>query len=776
MGKFRACAVTLKHGQEVFRDGERVTGVVMLDVAVPVVVKGVRVFCHGEALTKWSKDFTRDWNSDQVTTEKYFAQVCNLFGKKQNQEGPNLTLTVGKHRWAFAFRLPADRLPSSFEGQYGAIRWFLKVEVDKPFPSINNKWYKPFTVLSNLNINEPVYQPAKKKEVNKTVSKALGLGNAGTLTLSAQTNHFGYCPGEAIVLTVEAKNDSTKDMGKIMAALVQSVVFSANDETKSTSIAVSSLQSELSLAKGTTMTLTDILLPVPAVPPSTRKLTCHNILCTYTVKVCVHVPWGLDLEAVIPIAIGTVPRGCSRPSPNPTQPQAAAAAAAAASGGGPPIQYVKCETGITPCTKSHNNFPNLPFTPHTAYVLRGPGPQLLAASPTPTPTPTSTKPQAQPSASAVPQTKDATDGATQSASISSPTMVRGPPSYTQASALPSEADLPPAYEDVMRMEEKERAMQTAAAMTVPEGRECVFVLARFPDSALSSFRETIRRDQNNLLDNDLAFLAALSPQPLTGLDGQHDVWPEHRALAMLVFPDRDSGEEWLRGVADSGDPWYPDSDVILLPASWSLPPGISDRLTFGISLLRTKEGVTRDRLLDFQQNTLSHLLRLRLEHGGIRQSVSKKPTLYHGSWVGRDHNVSVICWPKVHNYMAYLLEEEKEHAQQMEEFRSMIDIQRLLLVSEDLTSLSTQSAASPGDDVTAGEEGDNNEVEEGEEEEEEEKEGEEESADDNKDEKAAENLLGSRSGGGGGGRGGGNDNDDDGDQTLPVAAATPGST
>lgn len=80
-------------------------------------------------------------------------------------------LTVGVHRWKFSFRLPGSNLPSSFEGEYGAVRWWLKVEVDKPFPFLNNTWYKAFTVLSKLNLNEAVYQ------VNITLIGGLLLNN-----------------------------------------------------------------------------------------------------------------------------------------------------------------------------------------------------------------------------------------------------------------------------------------------------------------------------------------------------------------------------------------------------------------------------------------------------------------------------------------------------------------------------------------------------------------------------------------------------------------------
>jgi hypothetical protein len=54
-------------------------------------MQGVRVYCYGQALTKWSKEFSRDWSSDQVGLEKYFAMVITVFGKKGNNYLPCIT-------------------------------------------------------------------------------------------------------------------------------------------------------------------------------------------------------------------------------------------------------------------------------------------------------------------------------------------------------------------------------------------------------------------------------------------------------------------------------------------------------------------------------------------------------------------------------------------------------------------------------------------------------------------------------------------------------------
>ena len=47
-------------------------------------------------------------------------------------------------------------IATSFEGKHGSIRYWLKVEMDKPW-SFNHKTKKAFTVISPIDINQPEY-------------------------------------------------------------------------------------------------------------------------------------------------------------------------------------------------------------------------------------------------------------------------------------------------------------------------------------------------------------------------------------------------------------------------------------------------------------------------------------------------------------------------------------------------------------------------------------------------------------------------------------------
>ena len=49
-----------------------------------------------------------------------------------------------------------NRIPTSFEGKYGSIRYWIKGEVEKPW-SFNHKTKKAFTVMNKVDINRECY-------------------------------------------------------------------------------------------------------------------------------------------------------------------------------------------------------------------------------------------------------------------------------------------------------------------------------------------------------------------------------------------------------------------------------------------------------------------------------------------------------------------------------------------------------------------------------------------------------------------------------------------
>ena len=70
-------------------------------------------------------------------------------------DGPNPTITAGVHQYQFSFDLPEGDLPSSYEGKYGAIRYWVQLQVERPVARFSVDRHKAITVLDNININTP---------------------------------------------------------------------------------------------------------------------------------------------------------------------------------------------------------------------------------------------------------------------------------------------------------------------------------------------------------------------------------------------------------------------------------------------------------------------------------------------------------------------------------------------------------------------------------------------------------------------------------------------
>ncbi|XP_041376713.1 arrestin domain-containing protein 3-like [Gigantopelta aegis] len=431
MGKLKSGSILLDGNKEVYRRGDTVKGTVVLEVTEALTVKSVRVCLFGQTLVKWD-EFNGKTTKDYISKENYLGHVVTVFGKRADETGPNVTLTAGNHRLRFIFVLPKEgNFPSSFEGEYGAIRFWLKMEVAKPFPGINKTWYRCITYLSDININQMMYKSPKSGRSAKTISKFLGFGDAGTLTLAASTDRGAYCPGEKIALSVIVKNNSSKDLGRLNAHFIQTVQYLANNDTKERTSIFRAIGGE-PVEKGGEQKWLNKHIQVDAIPPTTKPSTCHVILVKYHIKIFVEVPWGFNLEVWLPITIGTIPLGHSTRS---TQGATASSFETDASSA---ITYSKCNKGVQRCSKSEGNFVNISYVPMCPYVVN----YVFK--------PPSARPANQRVAQgARPRTTDQPTANTASVFSEKATIVATPPAR-EPTAPPSEE--PPSYEEVLRMD------------------------------------------------------------------------------------------------------------------------------------------------------------------------------------------------------------------------------------------------------------------------------------------------------------------------------------
>lgn len=77
--------------------------------------------------------------------EEYFENHYYLVGSKNGNE---INLPAGEHIYPFTCVLPPN-LPSSFEGEFGHVRYTVKVVLDRPW-KFDQETKMAFTVISAL--------------------------------------------------------------------------------------------------------------------------------------------------------------------------------------------------------------------------------------------------------------------------------------------------------------------------------------------------------------------------------------------------------------------------------------------------------------------------------------------------------------------------------------------------------------------------------------------------------------------------------------------------
>ncbi|KAL3865925.1 hypothetical protein ACJMK2_043270, partial [Sinanodonta woodiana] len=172
----------------------------------------IRAVCNGKAFVHWTEQRMRGPGESQYrnirhhsAAEKYMEQAVILYGNKEK-----CYLPIGRHSYPFQFQLPSV-IPSSFEGDHGYIRFWIKGTIEK-----NRRTYHvtklPFTVISPLDLNK---LPAANEPVHIAKCKKLCClcCLTGPITASLSLAKRGYVPGEPIRIEAEILNMSSRKVG-----------------------------------------------------------------------------------------------------------------------------------------------------------------------------------------------------------------------------------------------------------------------------------------------------------------------------------------------------------------------------------------------------------------------------------------------------------------------------------------------------------------------------------------------------------------------------------
>nr|XP_003699454.1 PREDICTED: arrestin domain-containing protein 3-like [Megachile rotundata] len=297
----------------VYVAGETVSGKIVLQLGQEKKVRGLLLSVRGESRVHWTESRTvRDSKGHNTTrhdtytnSEKYFNFEFSIVGSSRSDS--RTIIAAGYYEYPFRFELPYN-IPSSFEHQYGHVRYTVKAVIDRPW-KFDHETKRAFTVVATLDLNDCRAQCLGiNDDIHNEFYNCCCCCSNGSMDVQVQLPVSGYVPGQTINTWCSYNNcSSSVQITKICVKLMRLISFYSSSPS-------SKVKRESNEIKSTTYSgpftnrgeaVMDIL--VPPIPPSNLQF-CNIIDLKYTLAVVVHVS-GLHQKIVkdYVILIGTTP-------------------------------------------------------------------------------------------------------------------------------------------------------------------------------------------------------------------------------------------------------------------------------------------------------------------------------------------------------------------------------------------------------------------------------------------------------------------------------------
>lgn len=196
--------------------------------------------------------------------------------------GAETELPQGTHSYPFTCALP-PQLPSSFEGEWGHVRYTIKVTLDRPW-KFDQDTKMAFTVISPVDLNQnPRIKEPFKLELEK--SFCCFCCKSGPLAAIVSIPVTGYVSGQTLPITAEVDNGSNVKVNALKFTLRKLVAFHTNQprrETKKDKITIAELT--VGPVEAHASQTWQQQMVIPPLPPS-NLVNCGIIDLDYELKV-----------------------------------------------------------------------------------------------------------------------------------------------------------------------------------------------------------------------------------------------------------------------------------------------------------------------------------------------------------------------------------------------------------------------------------------------------------------------------------------------------------
>ncbi|KAE9555499.1 hypothetical protein FO519_001267 [Halicephalobus sp. NKZ332] len=307
MVKLDRFEIILSNPEEVYFAGQEITGKVIIETSEEKKVNEILLELKGRARTYWTKHSgkSRIHCSDSVP---YFCEQLNthytskFVATSPDGKSREKILPAGIHEVPFSYTLPKT-LPSSFEGEFGFIRYTCRATCERPW-DFDIVARKVFTVvgIEDINGDSEALSPASVSDSNYNIKFCCR--KQGSINAQMSLERIGYTPGETITVHCKINNESQRSIKSPLIRLRQEVnyrakTFSGSECTRKTSRNILTIEKPDVAASAQRDWEEKVLLP--SLAPRLSK--CSSINLQYFLELIVD----QKLSLFIPIIIETIP-------------------------------------------------------------------------------------------------------------------------------------------------------------------------------------------------------------------------------------------------------------------------------------------------------------------------------------------------------------------------------------------------------------------------------------------------------------------------------------
>uniref|UniRef100_A0A3Q2QEU3 Arrestin domain-containing protein 3 n=1 Tax=Fundulus heteroclitus TaxID=8078 RepID=A0A3Q2QEU3_FUNHE len=267
----RAVEVYWKNYENIFSEGDVVTGQVTLSLSKETKVKKLFVKAKGDADVRWTRqrdDRTKTYHAHR----RYFKLKQHLI--PEDSEGRRSGCSI-------------QNMPSSFRGIHGSIVYKLEAKLSR-------SWRMDSTADKELTFVSKSFSNFNTLLVPDSTEKETGIFSKGQVHIDATVNKTAFTPGIAKVNNATSRNMTPK------FKLIRTIEFLANGDSKNEEYSVQKVVDKVIKPHTKHEVRCELQVPTDEMPSIEN---CDIISVFHQLKVYLDISFAFDPEIIFPLVI-----------------------------------------------------------------------------------------------------------------------------------------------------------------------------------------------------------------------------------------------------------------------------------------------------------------------------------------------------------------------------------------------------------------------------------------------------------------------------------------